>query len=59
MTGNVLKIAKPSAREGVCAQPPASLLDVLLTEGLQHDLGHRWPHAADHQEEESRLSHVP
>lgn len=55
----MLKIAKPSAREGVCAQPPASLLDVLLTEGLQHDLGHRWPHAADHQEEESRLSHVP
>lgn len=38
MTGNVLKIAKPSAREGVCAQPPASLLDVLLTEGLSMTL---------------------
>lgn len=35
-----------------------SLLDVLLTEGLQHDLGHRWPYAADHQEVDSWLSSV-
>lgn len=53
MTGNVLKTAKPSGRERVCAQDPSPLLDVLLMEGLQHDLGHRWSYAADHQEEES------
>lgn len=50
----------PSPVEGmVCVlSTSVSLLDVLLTEGLQHDLGHRGPHAADHQEVKSWLSSV-